>query len=193
MTFPKPECTKTPERLAVEGALRNAAMAGRGLTITEAAEATCLPVKRVRRIMQNLQQADYVENTTGRGCVGSRYTWARLLTPAQPAAPAMATPGVNDGPTPAQRRWSSGGGPTLYTPVNGPGFTLAPPVGSMPTRATARITAASMRSDDPYLAPELKVNPGILPERMAAYDLPSRVGNWRLYPDGRREAVGVQG
>ena len=186
MKFPKPECTKTPQRLAVEGALRNAAMAGRGLTIVEAAEATCLPVAQVRKIMQSLQQAEYVENTTGRGCVGSRYTWARLLTPAQPA-PAMATPGVDDGPTPAQRRWSSGGGPTLYAPVNGPGFTPAPPVGSMPTRATARITAASMR--ETYTATELRVNPGITPDRLAYLDAPSRVGNWRYYRDGRREAV----
>ena len=186
MKFPKPECTKTPTRLAVEGALRNAAMAGRGLTIVEAAEATCLPVAQVRRIMQNLQQGEYVENTTGRGCVGSRYTWARLLTPAQPA-PAMATPGVDDGPTPAQRRWSSGGGPTLYTPTNGPGFTPAAPVGSMPTRATARITAASMR--ETYTATELQVNPGILPERMAAYALPSRVGNKLHYPGGRVEVL----
>ena len=151
MRFPKPECTKTPDRLAVEGALRNAALAGRGLTIAEAAEATCLPVQRTRRIIQQLQQNELVVNTTGAGRVGSTYTWARLLTPARPAAPAMATPGQDDGPTPSQRRWSSGGGPTLYTPANGPGFTPAAPVGSMPTRATTRITAASMPSSDPYL------------------------------------------
>lgn len=189
MQFPKPECTKTPERLAIEGALRNAAMAGRGLTIVEAAEATRLPVQRVRRIMQTLQQSELVVNKTGAGRVGSRYTWMRLFTPAKPAPATMATPGVNDGPTPSQRRWSSGGGPVLHTPVNGPGFTPAAPVGSMPTRATTRITAASMPSADPYLAPELKTNPSILPERLEAFKLPSRIGKRLHYPCGRVEVL----
>lgn len=40
-----------------------------------------------------------------------------------------------------------------------------------------------------YTCPELKTNPGLPEGRMAAYKLPSRVGNKLYYPDGRVEPV----
>ena len=39
---------------------------------------------------------------------------------------------------------------------------------------------------DQYQGDELQQNPGLLPERMRAFTLPSRNGNWLHYPDGRR-------
>ncbi|MCB4365432.1 hypothetical protein KIH07_16940 [Hydrogenophaga taeniospiralis] len=36
-----------------------------------------------------------------------------------------------------------------------------------------------------YAGTELQRNPGIGPERYAAFDLPSRMGNRLHYPDGR--------
>ncbi len=35
-----------------------------------------------------------------------------------------------------------------------------------------------------YQGAELLLNPGILPGRMHAYTLPSRVGDWLHYPNG---------
>ena len=40
---------------------------------------------------------------------------------------------------------------------------------------------------DNYHCPELARNPGIPIARYAAYDLPSRAGDWLYYPDGRVE------
>lgn len=40
-------------------------------------------------------------------------------------------------------------------------------------------------SSNAYTCPELQRNPGIAPERFAAYALPSRVGNRLHWPDGR--------
>lgn len=40
-------------------------------------------------------------------------------------------------------------------------------------------------ADNAYRCPELQRNPGIAPERFAAYALPSRVGNRLHWPDGR--------
>lgn len=42
----------------------------------------------------------------------------------------------------------------------------------------------STMKGDPYLAPELRRNPGIPAERFAAFDLPSRVGNDLVQPRG---------
>ena len=49
-------------------------------------------------------------------------------------------------------------------------------------------------TDKPYVVPhwnyqgnELKPDPSIRPERMRAFELPSRMGNWLHYPDGRIE------
>ena len=50
------------------------------------------------------------------------------------------------------------------------------------------------KTDKPYEVPhwnyqgdELKPDTSIPPERMRAFTLPSREGNWLNYPDGRRE------
>lgn len=52
-----------------------------------------------------------------------------------------------------------------------------------------------MHKDKPYKPPEsqyqgieLQLNPGIDPERLRAFSLPSRVGDQLHYPDGRVEA-----
>lgn len=37
-----------------------------------------------------------------------------------------------------------------------------------------------------YQGDELKPNPGMPPERLYAFTLPSRNGKWLHYPDGRR-------
>lgn len=39
-----------------------------------------------------------------------------------------------------------------------------------------------------YQGTELKPDPSIRPERMHAFTLPSRVGDWLYFPDGHREA-----
>ena len=40
-----------------------------------------------------------------------------------------------------------------------------------------------------YQGTELQPTPGIGPERFAAYALPSRIGDWLHYPDGRVERM----
>lgn len=40
-----------------------------------------------------------------------------------------------------------------------------------------------------YDGAELRRTPGVDPERFAAFDMPSRRGRWRVWPDGRREVV----
>lgn len=52
-----------------------------------------------------------------------------------------------------------------------------------------------IKQDEPYEVPywqyqgnELKTSPSIPAERLLAFTLPSRVGDWLYYPDGRREA-----
>lgn len=51
-----------------------------------------------------------------------------------------------------------------------------------------------INDDKPYVIPygnyqgtKLKPDPSIRPERMRAYELPSRVGDWLYYPDGHKE------
>lgn len=96
-------------------------------------------------------------------------------------------------PTPKQALWSAGRAasmrdddktklPKLTTPNNGPGFTLPKCVGSMP-KSPERISTSSIR--EPYDGQELKVNPGITPDRMEAFSLPSRSGNkYRVKKNG---------
>lgn len=60
--------------------------------------------------------------------------------------------------------------------------------------SAARASATALRDlpkigSGTYRGEELKQNPGIGPERFAAYALPSRVGNRLYYPDGRVAAV----
>lgn len=40
-----------------------------------------------------------------------------------------------------------------------------------------------------YPCPELSRPAGVTPERFAAFALPSRVGDWLHYPDGRKERL----
>ena len=54
-------------------------------------------------------------------------------------------------------------------------------------------------TDKPYEVPcwqyqgtELKPDPSIAPERMRAFDLPSRMGDWLHFPDGRREPFPIK-
>lgn len=172
------ERQKTDERLAIEGALRNAALAGRGLTNTELCEATTLPAHRVRRVTAKLLSVGQVTSTGAAGGQGARYTWARGVAPVQAQ-------------THEPAHWQTHpGGPALFDARNGPGFRISAPVGSMPTRATARITAASVR--ETYLAPELKANPGITPDRFEAYLLPSLV-NGRRVPSVHARQAGTAG
>lgn len=51
--------------------------------------------------------------------------------------------------------------------------------------APARPPTWYSTSGDAYTCPELGRNPGIPDSRLAAYALPSRVGNRLHYPDGR--------
>ena len=54
-------------------------------------------------------------------------------------------------------------------------------------------------TDKPYEVPywnyqgtELKPDPSIPPERMHAFTLPSRAGDWLYYPDGRIEPFPIK-
>lgn len=165
MLKPQPVTTKTPERTAIENVIKSATDRGESISSAQISAATSIALAVVKRHMSNLTLQGKVDNVGGTWRGQARYTWARKAS-----------------------------SPVLTTPDNGPGFTrprTTSAASAWGPAATRRICGTSMPSSDPYRAPELKVNPGILPERMAAYDLPSRVGNWRIYPDGRREAVGV--
>lgn len=79
MKFSKADLTKSPERLAIEGALKNATSAGTCLSNEEIAEATFVPLDKVRKITANLKQDGHLATTrraNGRHC--SRYVWAAL-------------------------------------------------------------------------------------------------------------------
>lgn len=52
-------------------------------------------------------------------------------------------------------------------------------------QAGARAIRNATRTTGTYAGTELQRNPGIGPERYAAFDLPSRMGNRLHYPDGR--------
>lgn len=56
-------------------------------------------------------------------------------------------------------------------------------------QTVARVLNPWGRTDNVYTAPELKANPGIPPERMAAFKLPSRVGKRLYYPDGSTSLI----
>lgn len=79
MKFSKPEPIKTPQRLAIEGALKNATMAGTCLCNEEIAEATYLPLDMVRKITANLKQDGHLANTRPATAKRTaRYVWASI-------------------------------------------------------------------------------------------------------------------
>lgn len=85
-----------------------------------------------------------------------------------------------------QHHWSKS--PTLSTPTNGPGHT--PPTlirFATPTPDSAPISNSTMRGV--YDGAELRTTPGLTPDSLHAYRLPSRVGNRLHYPDGRVERL----
>lgn len=96
---------------------------------------------------------------------------------------------------------ASANGPLLLDAKNGPGHSPAKrPVGLMPVDAGQQIittlrahpshsTHQPVLERPPYDAPELKPQPGILPDRLEAFSLPSRIGNQLHYPDGRVELL----
>jgi hypothetical protein len=89
-------------------------------------------------------------------------------------------------PNESQRQWSSGT-PKLMAPVNGPGVNFSKTMDSFGSTDSERITNSSQK--DPYLCPELGPVPGLTPDRMDAYRLPSRMGKSLHYPDGRVEVL----
>jgi hypothetical protein len=67
-----------------------------------------------------------------------------------------------------------------------------PPLYALPGQAkpSPRTPARSISvSRVHYQGTELQATPGIGPERFAAFALPSRVGDWLHYPDGRVERM----
>jgi hypothetical protein len=174
--MPKAAREKTPDRLAVEDAIKAATRRGESCTIESLATRLDMTPKRVRTAVRNLMTVNMLVSTHAAGCVGAQYQWAALAS------------GKKE-PTDGQRRWSSGQA-VLHTPTNGPGHTPM----RLPTTATTgkalpqKVCNASMPNQDP-LAHALRANADIAPERMTAYRLPSRVGNQLFYPDGRVEVV----
>lgn len=54
------------------------------------------------------------------------------------------------------------------------------------THRTIQPAAAPSSRPNGYPCPELARVPGVTADRFVAFSLPSRVGNWLHYPDGRR-------
>lgn len=174
--MPNAAYAKTPDRLAVEDAIKAATRRGEGSTVEGLATRLQMTPKRVRTAVRNMMTANMLVSTRSAGCVAASYKWAPLASKKEP--------------TDTQRRWSSGH-VVLQTPTNGPGYTpmrLPTSTGSA-TPLPHKVCNASMPPSDPYLAPELRPNASMPPERMTAYRLPSRVGNQLFYPGGRVEAI----
>ena len=74
---PNPYTEKSPERLAIEGALQNATKAGTSLSNDEIAEATYLQYDRVRKITSALKQKGHIANVEpDPKRRTARYVWA---------------------------------------------------------------------------------------------------------------------
>ena len=72
-----PYTEKSPDRLAIEGALQNATKAGTSLSNDEIAEATYLPYDRVRKITAALKQKGHIANVEPDPRKRTaRYVWA---------------------------------------------------------------------------------------------------------------------
>jgi hypothetical protein len=64
----------------------------------------------------------------------------------------------------------------------------------LPTaNAAARRDITNSQASGSYSGAELQRNPGIPPERYAAFAMPSRVGDRLHFPDGRVEPAGSRG
>ena len=69
---------KSPERLAIEGALQNATKAGTSLSNEEIAEATFIPYDRVKKVTANLKQKGFLLNDKPDPKIRrARYVWAK--------------------------------------------------------------------------------------------------------------------
>lgn len=80
--------------------------------------------------------------------------------------------------------------PRLVTPASGPGYTPNKWASGLSYAYTAaEAPVRNSNQTQTYDGQELRTNPGIPPERMLAYSLPSRVGNRLHYPGGRVEVV----
>lgn len=172
MLMPNPAIAKTPERTAIENAIKRATNAGESISTAQIAQATQLTMRVVRKHLANLTIAHKIDNVRGKGCSPALYTWSRgpvLETPTNgPGYTPMKLPAGRPGtvePNETQRRWSSG---------------IPSVVPSTPTVGGPRIS--SMYTGGLYDGKELQPNPGITPDRFEAYNLPSLVNGVRVQP-----------
>jgi flavin-binding protein dodecin len=149
--------SKTSERSAIEKAIKRATDRNESISSVQLVSETGLSQAEVKKHIANLTAEGKVDNVGGKGPGQARYTWAR--------------------------------GPVLVTPDNGPGYTPTTnqrkfasgiPVIDMPT-TTGGPPSDPMRRGD-YDGKELQPNPGITPDRFAAYLLPSLVNGVRVAP-----------
>lgn len=193
---------RLPERSIVERLLLGLP-AHRLLTQAEIAQRSGLDPHRVECVIQRMQATNDLTTQryhTGRlsGYQLTDFRRARLartdnlpMAAARPSDKNLATrlarsagrPGTVT-PNDAQRRWSSG---RVFDPS-----TTTLRVQDDGTAGARTYTTASQTSRTPYLGTELQTNPGITPDRMEAFSLPSIMGPWRVWPDGRRERIDGQ-
>lgn len=172
MLMPNPAIAKTPERIAVENAIKRATDRNESVSTLQLVSETGLSFDEVKKHLSNLTMKSKVDNVGGKGPGQARYTWARgpvLTTPNNgPGYTPMKLPAGRAGtvePNATQRRWSSG---------------IPSVVPSTPTVGGPRIS--SMYTGGLYDGKELQPNPGITPDRFEAYNLPSLVNGVRVAP-----------